>query len=114
MIFNKLKKIIFQAETDVVKSFNLFQDGLVELVNKISSIPYLGGNIIKGIDIKGNGQDNFINTGLGYKYSGYWVHKIYDSKGFTDIFESDTVNNNPDKVLILKSLGTMKIDLIVY
>lgn len=114
MILTKLNKFVIQTQNDVIRVFNQFQDKVIDSINKISSIPYLSGNIIKGISIVGNGKDNYINTGLSYNYSGWWVLRKYNTKGLTDIFESDTVNPSPDKLLILKSLGTMTIDIEIY
>lgn len=110
-VLGKLSKIISNV-LDMV-TFNRFQDSVISVLNPLLTNPTLGGHLVKAVNLD-NTKDNFVNTGLGANYQGWFVTRIYNARGFTDVFESSTVNNSPDKYIILNCFDKVSIDLWVF
>lgn len=110
-VLGKLSKIISTTLDMVV--FNRFQDAVIASLNPLLNNPMLGGHLVQGISLD-NRKDNFVNTGLDSAYQGWFVTRVYNARGFTNCWESSTVNNSPEKFLILNSLDKMVIDIWIF
>lgn len=108
IVGSKLKKIHSDSS-----ALNQIQDSYLGILNPILSNPLLYGNLVKGIKLMPS-KDNFVSTGLGRNFIGYFITRRYDSKGFIDIFESDTNNTAPDKFIILNCFDSLTCDLWIF
>jgi hypothetical protein len=104
----KLKKIYSKDPV-----LNQIQDQLIAVLNPILSNPLLSGNIIKNVSLV-NTHDNQINHGLGVAYQGVIPLVSVSSKGFTQVWISDTNNNSKDKFVLLNCMDSMTCDFIIF
>jgi hypothetical protein len=107
----KFQKIV--AQTLNIGVFNRFQDMLVAVLAPILSNPILAGTLVTNVKLD-NQKENYVNHGLGHAYQGYFIVRRFNSKGYTDIFESDVENKNPDKYVILNCLDKMTVSLWIF
>lgn len=107
----KLQKIV--AKTFDLNVFNRFQDSLIEVLSPLLTNPILAGNLVSGVSLD-NQKENYVNHGLGQPYQGYFIVRKYNCKGYVDVFESDVVNNSPEKYVILNCLDRMTVALWVF
>lgn len=116
MILNKLRKIILNPSStisDIVQAVNQIQDTWLATLNVLLAVPFLGGNAIKGVSLD-RSKDNSINTGLGYKYSGWFITRTSGATSLIGVYESPTINNSPDRILILNCSDNITVDLWVF
>jgi hypothetical protein len=104
----KLKKI--QSSSD---ELNRIQDSLIAGMNPVLNSVIVNGNLVKSVNLD-RSKDNIVNHGLGRNYIGWIITRRYNSVGFTDVFESATQNNSPDKFLLLNTLSDLTCDLWIF
>lgn len=107
-MFSKLKKILSGD-----RIIDQIQDSLIGSINPVLNCPLIDGNLVKGVSLD-NAKDNIINHGLGRKFIGYQRTRIQSAKGFTNYWESATVNNSPDKYIILNCMDSMICDFWIF
>lgn len=101
------------TEDNVINASNQFQDRVKTLLNSLLDDPYLSGVQLTGINLENN-KDNIISHKLERNYQGYIMTRYYNTKGFTTYWESDTINNSKDKILILNCQDDMTVDIRIW
>jgi len=88
-----------------------FFDQLVQVIEKLDTIPILDGVFLEDIALAASG-DTIVDHKLGRRYRG-WIICGKSSDG--DIYEDVTGNNNPERQIILtNSSGALNVNLWVF
>lgn len=105
-----IKKLTLNPK-EIVNGFHLMQiqDNLDLSISEIQNSDFQTGVFVVASLI--SGQDNIINHGLDRKVQGWTV---VGKNAQSDIWESSTVNNFPDKMLVLRASVNVTIKLYLF